>query len=171
MIQQPYAGQQSDQDDWEAALTGLLDDLLRTQQEMLEILDRKRAAMVRRDLDQLRELQPREEQLCQQLSACQERRNELLALARVAQLPDGNLDQLSQSLPLAADSGVREKLSNASHRARLLKHQSLTNWIIAQRNLLHISQLLENITTGGRIAPTYGKSARVTGGFMLDQEA
>lgn len=171
MIQQPSAGQRSGHDDWEAALTGLLDDLLRTQQEMLEILDRKRAAMVRRDLDQLRELQPREDQLCQQLSACQERRNELLALARVAQLPDGNLDQLSRSLPLAADSGVREKLSSASHRARLLKHQSLTNWIIAQRNLLHISQLLENITTGGRIAPTYGKSARVTGGFMLDQEA
>jgi flagellar biosynthesis/type III secretory pathway chaperone len=171
MIYEPNAPQRLAHDDWEVALTGLLDDLLQTQQEMLQILEKKRVAMVRRDLASLRELQPREEELCHQLTACQNRRNELLALARTSNLPDGNLEQLSRSLPLPDGSVVRDRLSSASHRAMLLKHQSLTNWIIAQRNLLHISQLLENITTGGQVAPTYGKNTRAAGGFILDQEA
>lgn len=164
--------------DWEHDLTQLLDDLLQTQQAMLELLDRKRSAMVRRDLSQIRELQPQEEQLCQRLQACQDRRNELLAAARQAQLPDGNLGQLSRGVPLQQADEVQAKLSSVSSRAMLLKHQSFTNWIIAQRNLLHISQLLENITTGGRPLPTYGISRVGTssgrgsgGGFVLDQEA
>jgi hypothetical protein len=171
MIHEPNAPTRLAHDDWESALTRLLDDLLDTQQEMLQILDRKRTAMVRRDLEQIRALQPLEDQLCQQLTACQERRNELLAMAKAANLPDGNLDELSRSVPLQQELGVRQKLSNASQRTILLRHQSLTNWIIAQRNLLHISQLLENITTGGQMAPTYGRSTRVAGGFMLDQDA
>jgi flagellar biosynthesis/type III secretory pathway chaperone len=164
--------------DWEHDLTQLLDDLLQTQQAMLELLERKRSAMVRRDLSQIRELQPQEEQLCERLQACQDRRNELLAAARQAQLPDGNLEQLSRGVPLQQADEVQSKLSNASSRAMLLKHQSFTNWIIAQRNLLHISQLLENITTGGRPLPTYGiarvgtSSGRGSGGgFVLDQQA
>ncbi|MBL8852817.1 MAG: flagellar export chaperone FlgN [Planctomycetaceae bacterium] len=171
MIHEPHAAQRLAHDDWEKALTLLLDDLLQTQHEMLQILEQKRVAMVTRNLASIRELQPREEELCRQLTACQERRNELLAMARSANLPDGNLEQLSRSLPLQEEAGVRSRLSNASHRAMLLKHQSLTNWIIAQRNLLHISQLLENITSGGQTAPTYGKNTRVAGGFLLDQEA
>lgn len=164
--------------DWEQDLNQLLDELLQTQQAMLELLDRKRSAMVRRDLNQIRELQPQEEQLCQRLQTCQDRRNELLAIARQAQLPGGNLDQLSRGVPLRQADEIQVKLSNASSRAMLLKHQSFTNWIIAQRNLLHISQLLENITTGGRPLPTYGiqragaPSCRGgSGGFVLDQQA
>jgi len=164
--------------DWEHELTQLLDELLQTQQAMLELLDRKRSAMVRRDLSQIRELQPQEEQLCQRLQACQDRRNDLLAAARQAQLPDGNLEQLSRGVPLQQADEVQAKLSNVSSRAVLLKHQSFTNWIIAQRNLLHISQLLENITTGGRPVPTYGVPRAGTsgsrgsvGGFVLDQQA
>lgn len=164
--------------DWEQDLTQLLDELLQTQQAMLELLDRKRSAMVRRDLNQIRELQPQEEQLCQRLQACQDRRNELLAAARLAQLPGGNLEQLSRGVPLQQADQVQTKLSSASSRAMLLKHQSFTNWIIAQRNLLHISQLLENITTGGRPLPTYGMTRAgsvsgrgSSGGFVVDQQA
>ncbi len=171
MMHEPNATQLLAHDHWETALTTLLDDLLQTQQEMLQILEQKRVAMVSRNLTSIRELQPREEELCLKLTACQNRRNDLLALAKTSNLPDGNLEQLSRSVPLQQEVAVRERLSNASHRAMLLKHQSLTNWIIAQRNLLHISQLLENITTGGQTTPTYGKNARAAGGFILDQDA
>ena len=57
-------------------------------------------------------------------------------------------------------------------RMRLLQTGLLTNWLLAQRTLLHISQLLEIIATGGRIQPTYVVSESVQSrGALLDQEA
>ena len=57
-------------------------------------------------------------------------------------------------------------------RMDLLQHHSLANWVLAQRSLLHISQLLEIIATGGRLRPTYGKSEPVLArGALVDQEA
>jgi hypothetical protein len=44
---------------------------------------------------------------------------------------------------------------------RLLQNQSITNWVLAQRSLLHVSQLLEIIATGGRLQPTYGEGETV----------
>jgi hypothetical protein len=55
---------------------------------------------------------------------------------------------------------------------RLLQHHSLTNWVLAQRSLLHITQLLEIVATGGRLQPTYGKGASSHArGALVDQEA
>jgi hypothetical protein len=55
---------------------------------------------------------------------------------------------------------------------RLLQHQSLTNWVLAQRAVLHVSQLLEIIATGGRLQPTYGDGDTLHNrGSLVDQEA
>ena len=49
---------------------------------------------------------------------------------------------------------------------RLLQHHSLTNWVLVQRTLIHLSQVLEIIATGGRLKPTYGKDDSAdSGGF------
>ena len=55
---------------------------------------------------------------------------------------------------------------------RLLQHQSLTNWVLAQKALLHVAQMLEIIATGGRLKPTYGKDAwpRTPRGRLVDQD-
>jgi hypothetical protein len=50
---------------------------------------------------------------------------------------------------------AREARENAA-RMRVLQHHSLVNWVLAQRALLHVSQLLEIIATGGRTQPNYG---------------
>ena len=61
------------------------------------------------------------------------------------------------------------KSIEAAGKSRLLQHQSLTNWVVVQRTLLHLSQLLEIIATGGRLRPTYGKeSPAASGGALLD---
>jgi hypothetical protein len=55
---------------------------------------------------------------------------------------------------------------------RLLQHQSLTNWVVAQRTVLHLSQMIEIIATGGKLKPTYGKSdAALARGALVDREA
>jgi hypothetical protein len=55
---------------------------------------------------------------------------------------------------------------------RLLQHQSLANWVLAQRSLLHVSQLIEIIATGGRMQPTYGDKESVHArGSLVNQQA
>ena len=55
---------------------------------------------------------------------------------------------------------------------RILQHHSLANWVLAQRSLLHVSQLLEIIATGGRMQPTYGDSESVHArGSLVNHEA
>jgi len=54
----------------------------------------------------------------------------------------------------------------------LLQHHSLVNWVVIQRTLLHLSQMLEIIATGGRLQPTYGKGESSTAsGTLMDWAA
>jgi hypothetical protein len=41
--------------------------------------------------------------------------------------------------------------------------------VIAQRTLIHLSQLLEIIATGGRLQPTYGRAVAEPCGALLNQ--
>jgi hypothetical protein len=55
---------------------------------------------------------------------------------------------------------------------RLLQHHSLANWVLAQRSLLHVAQMLEIIATGGRLQPTYGNGeSSMSGGALVDHQA
>jgi hypothetical protein len=54
----------------------------------------------------------------------------------------------------------------------LLRHQSLVNWVLVQRHLIYLSQLLEIIATGGRLEPTYEKEGTLSAhGGLVDSEA
>ena len=54
---------------------------------------------------------------------------------------------------------MQASIREAANRSQFLQHQSLTNWVVVQRSLLHLSQLIEIIATGGRPKPTYGKGS------------
>lgn len=142
---------------WETALAELLGELSDVQQELLEILAAKRDCMAASDLQGMAALQPREERLCLRLQACHQRRSDFLRQAAARGLPSRSLGQLASSLPGAGREDLKKQLRDASARMRLLQHQSLTNWVLAQRTMLHLSQLLEIIATGGRLQPTYGR--------------
>ena len=67
---------------------------------------------------------------------------------------------------------LAQEIDDSSTRMRLLQHQSLTNWVLAQRSILHLSQLLEIIATGGRLQPTYGRDeSSASSGALVDREA
>jgi hypothetical protein len=158
--------------DWEAEVSGLLAELSAAQVELLDVLQRKRERLTVADLPGLAALQPREEELATRLEDCQRRRNELLASARDAGLPGDSIGSLA-----AAASGQRRgklgsEVKQVSARMRLLQNQGLTNWVLAQRSLLHVSQLVEIIATGGRMQPTYGDKESVhSRGSLVNQEA
>lgn len=156
-------------DGWEAPLTELLSELSETQTELLDLLGRKRDLLATGDRDGLAEIQPEEQRLADRLGVCQQRRQGLLASAGERGLPQRDLHALAEAMPSQARRSLRPKIREAQSRARLLQHQSLTNWVLVQRTLLHLSQMIEIVATGGQKPPTYEKSGpSASGGVLMD---
>jgi flagellar biosynthesis/type III secretory pathway chaperone len=156
----------------ERDLSALLNELSATQGDLLGLLDEKRRSIVARDTAALAEMAAREEAIVERLQSCQAHRRELLDRAGAQRLPSDSIRSLANTLPEPARYEMAEKVESAARRFRLLSHQSLTNWVLIQRSLLHLSQLLEILATGGRKSPTYGKVEPTrSGGSLVDQAA
>ncbi|MEA1951679.1 MAG: flagellar export chaperone FlgN, partial [Planctomycetota bacterium] len=141
---------------WDSELANLMTDLLATQDETLRVLARKRELLLAGDGEGLAALDVEEQRLVERLQGSLDRREQLLKLAAEQGLPHKNLQSLSESLPKGTIGRERrDQLKLAKARARLLRHHGLTNWVVAQRTLIHLSQMLEIIATGGRLRPTY----------------
>lgn len=157
---------------WEAEIGHLLEDLSSAQQELLEVLREKRTLLARGDVPGLAAVQERELLLVERLQACQDRRCELLSLAKNQERPADSIATLAASLhPRHEKLGKQVKESRL--QMRLLQNETLTNWVLAQRLLLHVSQMVEIIATGGRMKPTYaeGDSALHARGALVNDEA
>jgi flagellar biosynthesis/type III secretory pathway chaperone len=158
-------------DAWSSRLVELLNELSGVQDDLLVALGRKRDCLARSDLAGLRELQDVEHALIARLQSCHERRLQLLERAAADGLPGDSM----RSLALAAMANRDEialRIDQTNERTRFLHQQNLTNWVIAQRTLIHLSQLLEIIATGGRMRPTYEQGDVPGGqGALVDQAA
>jgi flagellar biosynthesis/type III secretory pathway chaperone len=158
--------------DWEAELSSLLDELSNVQDELFQVLDAKRQRLMTADCAGIELLQQREESVCQRLEQCHQRRTELLAEAQRRGLPSDSVQKLADSASSRSQSKLGKQAKAAAANMRLLQHQSLTNWVLAQRAVLHVSQLIEIIATGGRLQPTYGSGDTLHNrGSLVDQEA
>lgn len=156
---------------WEAEVAELLDELSDVQSELLEVLEAKRECMASKDANGMLDLHPRTEVLCDRLRSCHDRREELLANAKQRGLPSENLGRLAGALPPVQRGRIQRQVKDASSRMRLLQHHSLTNWVLAQRTILHLSQLLEIIATGGQLQPTYSRDeTSESRGALVDRE-
>ncbi len=155
----------------EAELAQLLADLAAVQDEMLDVLSRKRTAMAACNLESMIELEPREAELCQRLQECSQRRASMLESARAEGFPDTSIGKLAAAMPRPTRDNLGKQVKEASSRVRLLQHESLTNWVLAQRTLLHLAQMLEIIATGGRWKPTYEKGGSAPArGALVDKQ-
>ena len=158
--------------DWEMDLAELLSDLSNVQTDLLKVLSQKRQHMAVCDVEAMESLQPREQELCDRLQACHTRRAELLELAGNQGLPSDSIVKLASALPNCKKGKLDKQVKEASSQMRLLQHHSLTNWVVAQRTLLHVSQMLEIIASGGQLNPTYGNDEPVhSRGALVDREA
>lgn len=157
---------------WESELAALLTDLLAAQDELLGILTRKRELLATADTEGLAAIGSQEEKLIGSLQGCLKRREQLLARAGQEGLPCASIRALTGALPRAQRDQLTPQVELASSRARLLQHDSLTNWVVIQRTLIHLSQMLEIIATGGRLQPTYGEREPVSAsGALMDRAA
>ncbi|MEM1303505.1 MAG: flagellar export chaperone FlgN [Planctomycetota bacterium] len=155
---------------WDEQIADLLADLSSVQSDLLSLLANKRDLIVKRDSPRLAALESDEASLSERLVACHERRQQLLLAAGEQGLPSDSLQSLTAALPRQQRDRVAADVESARRRARLVQHQSLTNWVLVQRSLLHLSQMIEIVATGGQDKPTYGEesSSRI-GGALVDQ--
>jgi hypothetical protein len=142
---------------WDVELGAFLTELSSIQEETLHVLEKKRKLLMGVDTAGLAELAPQEDSLIERLQGCLKTREDLLQKAGKEGLPAVSLTELTQALPRDQKKQLAPDLEGAAARMRLLRHHSLTNWVLVQRTLLHLGQMLEIIATGGRPQPTYGK--------------
>jgi len=155
----------------ETEMAQLLDELTGIQTRLLDVLRAKRSAMSHGDLVSQRNLQTEEEAIYCALQDVQRRRGELLDRIRETGLSIDSLSEVPQHLENPVKENLSRKLGEATSLGRTVRLEQLTHWVVAQRSLLHISQMLEIIATGGRIRPTYGKSEFAARGSLVDHEA
>jgi flagellar biosynthesis/type III secretory pathway chaperone len=156
---------------WESDLANLLEDLTQVQDELLAVLASKRHCMSVGDMPGMKALQSTEQSLCDRLQACHDRRGQLLQKAAEEGMPSGGLRDLASLVKTHEDRDLGRKVKNISSQMSLLQHNCLVNWVLAQKALLHASQMLEIIATGGRLQPTYGNRAgHAARGALVDQE-
>jgi flagellar biosynthesis/type III secretory pathway chaperone len=157
---------------WETHLAQLLNDLGETQTELLELLESKHEALVHADQEALAALAEPEQLLVERLQSCHDRRAELLASAAAEGMPSESLRALHASLDSPEAGELGPQIKDSVLRSRLLQHHSLTNWVITQRTLLHLSHILEIIATGGQMKPTYEKGESTnSSGSLVDRAA
>ncbi len=167
-ITEPEQPQQ--EQDWQAGLASLLTDLSAAQTELLAVLSQKRQLLAESNAEGLLALQQKEQNLIDRLEQCQRRRVQLLEAAANDGMPSDSIRSLSGALPDGKRETMGRQVKEVTSRARLLQHHSLTNWVVAQRTLLHLSQLLEIIATGGRPQPTYGEGeSAYSSGSLVDR--
>jgi flagellar FlgN protein len=156
--------------DWESELAALLQRLSAAQQSLLSLLATKHKLLAASDHQRLAELPPQEEALSAELEACLQQREFLLKQAAREGMPSDSIHALVRALPNEQADPLETPLQQASMHANLLRHQSLSQWVVVQRTLLHLSQMLEIIATGGRSLPTYEKGRpRESSGSLMDQ--
>ena len=156
---------------WETELDRLLDDLGEVQESMLQLLTEKRRCLAESDWPALTVTQDQETALLNQLEQCHQRRQKLLEQARQVSPEIASLERLARLLAHDSTRAGERRVRKMSGRMRLLQHESLTNWVVAQRALLHLSQLLEVMASGGRLRPTYGRETLpLSQGTLVDQE-
>jgi len=157
---------------WDEEVAGLLTNLSTIQEGLLEVLSRKRELLLASDKEGLAAIAKREQQIISELEACGDRRKSLLQRAEQDGLPSDSLRSLTAAMPPKRGNPLSSKIRETAAQTRLLQHQSLVNWVLVQRTLVHLSQLIEIIATGGRSKPTYGKGGESDpSGSLIDQAA
>ncbi|TWT88220.1 FlgN protein [Pseudobythopirellula maris] len=156
--------------EWERRIGDLLERLSTVQKDLLSLLAEKGKLLANRDTDGLKALQSRETRLSERLATLHAERERLLVEAEKRGKPARDLQALSATLPAAERRRLRPRIREARGTSRLLHHHSLASWVLVQRQLLHVSQMIEIVATGGKKSPTYLKSGLPeTSGALVDR--
>lgn len=159
-----------------SAVADYLDEYLDVQQSLLDVMTAKLDVLAKRSLEETRALDAREAELVERLKACVERRQGLLADPELNATGQSTLKRIVRSVADADDAGEDLHLSRrfdaAEKNNRDLRMRSVSAWVLAQRSVVHWSQMLEIVAAQGQNVPTYKRDRKLRSrGALIDQEA
>lgn len=161
---------------WDSEVARLLERLSTAQSGLLSLLASKRELIMSKDHQALQLLAPEEAALSAELAACHQQRELLLSRAAREGLPGKTLTDACENLPENTSEALAKPLAEARQRSELIRHECLAQWVIVQRTVLHLSQMLEIVATGGRAKPTYDNgpsqrqpTMRASSGSLMDK--
>jgi|GEM_PF-5973772 len=126
----------------------LMDDILDVQSDLFAAISEKRKALIETDIDAITALIAREETLAGKLNECSERREVLLKIAKKVGVKAASVRAVVSSLPSKNRASLEAKIGKIERQAKMLKSQNLTNLLVIQKTLLHLSKMVEIIATG-----------------------
>ena len=149
-------------------LQDFLKQLLEAQNQMLAVLQKKQAILVRPGKDAMALIAAEEEKILENMQRTLERRDEILTAARLQNIPGNSIEQLCEHF-FSRNIEVQKLLNEVKHRTQQIGLLAYTNWTMSRKSLIHISQILELLETRGQGKTTYhpqpnAETAR--GGFV-----
>ena len=149
-----------------------LSQLSDVQERALAVLSRKQELLVKPEHDALAAIAVEEQEVLAQLTQCLAQREEILATARQQGHAAESIQSLCRILPVRSE--CRHMVEESVRRSRLIQSQSLANWVVTQKSIIHLSQILDIIATRGKGRPTYhrqGEKASGSTGSFVDRAA
>lgn len=152
-----------------------LDQLAEVQERTQAVLSRKQESLVQLDKDKIGETTAEEKEVLTLLQNALLQRDTILNEAKTLGITADSLVELCEKyMPQSPELVAR--LEEAQHRIRNIRFQSLANWTMNQKSLVHLSQILELIANRGEKKATYSSPQKqenggLRSGGLVDQDA
>jgi len=155
--------------------TDLLDFLhllVRVQGQMIAVLRKKQAILVRPEKEAMLSISAEEEGSLEKMQQVFKRREELLTAARLQNICGDSIEQLCEHF-FPRNIETQKMLDEIKHRAHQIRLLAYTNWTMSRKSLIHVSQILELLETRGQGKVTYHpqQGADTSRGSVVDRVA
>jgi len=149
-----------------------LNQLIETQKQMLAVLHRQQAVLVRPEREEMASVTAEEEVVREKMQHVLNHREELLTTARLQNINGDSIEQLCGHF-FPHNVEVQKKLDEARHRRDQIRLLAYTNWTMSRKSMIHVSQILELLETRGQGKTTYHprKNDGTSGGGIVDRVA
>jgi len=137
-----------------ADLQDFLHQLIEAQSQMLAVLHKKQAILVKPEKETMALIVADEEKALETMQNVLKRREELLTTARLQNIQGDSIEQLCGHF-FPQNIEVQKLLDEARHRTQQIRLLAYTNWTISRKSLIHVSQILELLETQGQGKTTY----------------
>jgi len=153
-----------------AELQDFLNQLIEAQAQMLTVLHKKQAILVKPEKEAVAQISAEEEQTLGIMQNVLHRREELLTTARLQNIRGDSVEQLCTHF-FPHNVEVQKILDEIKHRSHQIRLLAYTNWTMSRKSLIHVSQILELLETRGHGKTTYQPQTTPSRSGFVDRVA
>ena len=151
-------------------LQNFLNQLTEAQIQMLAVLHKQQAILVRPDKDSIALVAAEEKKALETMQEILKRREELLTTARLQNIQGDSIEQLCEHF-FPHNIEIHKLLAETSHRTHQIRLLAYTNWTMSRQSLIHVSQILELLDTCGQGKTTYQPHTNSSRSRLVDRVA